>query len=155
MWPMWAFAYYIRTNHDPCLVSPGPADRLQLRADDGAWISGGRLRYPPRMRASRLRSRVFVVDCDRGGGDGAGRVAALRDSRRLADLPCGSQDDDLFRVWICILRRDDRWTARRVPGFAVVPNRVRGDYRHVCPRTRDRAGNRQNGMPACWRWRLG
>src|SRR4029077_5954734 len=113
LWPSRAFGYYIRTNHDPCLVSLRPADRLQLRADDGAWIFGGRLRNPPRMRASRLRSRVFVVDCDRGGGDGAGRIASLTDSRRSADLPCRSQDDDFFRIGIRVLRRDDRRIARR------------------------------------------
>ena len=101
------------------------------------------------------RPRIFVVDRDRGRGGRADRIARLRHPGRPSDLPCRSQVDDFFGLGIRVLRGNDRRTDRRVPGFAMVPNRDRRDDGHVRARARDRAGNRENRMPAVGRWRLG
>ena len=84
-----------------------------------------------------LQPRIFVVDRDGGGRDGPDRLAHLRDSRRPADLYGRSQVDDFLRLGLRLLRRPDRRTARRIPRFAPVSNRVRRD-RRTC---------------AAWRWR--
>ena len=140
----------IQPNNDSCLVPPRPADRLQLRADDGAGLPGGRLRYPPRMHPPRPRPRVFVVDRNRRRRDGAHRFAPLRDSRRPADLPRRSQVDDLFRLGLRVLRRHDRRNARRLLRFALVSNRVRRDDGHVRA-WRSRSDRQSDASDASWR----
>src|SRR5262249_10064567 len=118
----------ISSGDDPRPFSYWPVPCLQLWDDDGARLSGGRLRHQSRVSAPGHRDGLCFID--RGvGGDRRNRfLTPARYFQQFLVVYGRVEVDDLFWVRFCLVRRVVRRNLRGLFGLSVSEDRVFEDH---------------------------